>query len=142
MMLELQVAVECWGFVLLRLEAVPVVLLEAVVPVPVPAENRRPPRTQVTAVGGAGGFVVAAVADAGAAAVAGAASGADAAVADAAVAAAAAAGAGFVIVAVPGVGGTGVGNHAHKNDQSNELRSTNDFFRATGSQKGLRSQTS
>ena len=138
MILELQVAVECWGSVLLRLEAVPVVLLEAVAPVPVPAENRRPPRTQATAVGGAGGFVVAVVADAGAAAVAGAASGADAAVADAAVAAAAA-GAGFVIVAVPGVGGVGAVNHAHRNDQSSGLRSINAFFRAAGSQKGLRS---
>ena len=50
MMLELQVAVECWGSVLLRLEAM--VLLEAVVSVL--AENRRPPRTQATAVMGQG----------------------------------------------------------------------------------------
>ena len=85
MMLELQVAVECWGSVLLRLEAV--VVLEAVVSVL--AENRHPPRTQATAASGAGGFGVASAA---AAAVAGAASGDHAAVA------------GFVIVAVPGVG--------------------------------------
>ena len=110
MVLQLQVALEGWGSVLLRLEAV--VVLEAVVSVP--AKNRRPPRTQATAVSGAGGFGIAAVASA--------ASGADAAVA--------AAGAGFVIVGVPGVGGNGAGNHAHKRRSKQCITFNQRFFQS------------